>query len=63
MDGGAGIFNTGTLSLLRSTVRGNIAAILAPNSSGGGLFHDDGTVDIEDSVFDDNTAIQDGGGI
>ena len=60
---GAGIFNSGNLTLDACTVSGNVG-VLAPedvDSSGGGVFNR-GTLTVQDSVFEANGA-DDGAGI
>lgn len=54
---GAGIFNAGTLTIVRSTLSGNVAT----GSSGGGIRHESGTLTITNSTISNNTASSGGG--
>lgn len=62
---GGGIYSRGNLTLVRSTVRGNTATRVGPDSpmyrQGGGIHHSVGTLTIRDSTVADNTAISAGG--
>ena len=54
---GAGINNSGTLTVTSSTVGNNVG------TEGGGIFNDGGTLTITDSTVTDNSAGTEGGGI
>ena len=61
-NGGGGIYSvSGTVSITGSTVTGNVANGTA--GSGGGIFITAGTVTIDQSLIDANTANRAGGGI
>lgn len=62
-DGGAGVFNNGgTLNILNETIISNNIATGA-SSSGGGLLSTAGTVTVNNSTFDSNSANRAGGAI
>jgi predicted outer membrane repeat protein len=54
---GGGLFASGNVDILNSTLSGNAGR------DGGGLFNDSGTVIISDSLIESNTATSGGGGI
>jgi hypothetical protein len=54
---GGGIYKTGTLTLINSTVSGNAA------SQGGGIYNGSGTLTLTNSTVSGNSAAEDGGGI
>jgi CSLREA domain-containing protein len=54
---GGGIYKTGTLTLINSTVSGNVA------SHGGGIYNGSGTLTLTNSTVSGNSAVEDGGGI
>lgn len=62
-NGGGGVFNTGgTINITNATITNNRA--MGAAGSGGGIFNDiDGTLTIDDSDIDDNTANRAGGGL
>ena len=53
---GAGIYNQGNLTLVRTVVEGNTAL-----SQGGGISHSFGLLTVRDSTIRDNTAVSGGG--
>jgi CSLREA domain-containing protein len=53
---GAGIYNQGNLTLIRTVVEGNTAV-----SQGGGISHSFGLLTVSDSTIRDNTAVSGGG--
>jgi hypothetical protein len=62
---GAGIANTGTLVLRDSVIKGNTWSRLeyCGGCDGAGVYNNGGTVQLYDSVVQDNVALGDGGGI
>ncbi len=63
---GGGIHNQGTLTIIRSTITGNLAteADLLSGGAGGGIMNQVGaTVDIRNSTISGNTSNDDGGGL
>lgn len=53
---GAGIYNQGNLTLVRTVVEGNVAG-----SQGGGISHSFGLLTVRESTIRDNTAVTGGG--
>ncbi len=56
-DSGGGIYSRGVLEIDRSTISGNSTLGNEAFADGAGLFVSGGTVDIHDSLFADNTAV------
>jgi Dockerin type I domain len=63
--GGGGIFNTGTLTIISTSVSSNWAGYTTGNpfGNGGGIYNGGGTLEIIDSTITGNTALIVGGGI
>lgn len=53
---GGGIFNQGSLTLIRSVVYGNATVADTMLHKGGGIYHSSGTLTIRESTIRDNTA-------